>query len=168
MSEVDAERRAIAAKAREIADEQGRTLEGRVVSECKPPIETFENDFHEVWWCDADDNEGHPTYQLHEVWQWLGDAPEPGWERPGYSERTSAEEAYAEGWRYVRPIKLLDEEPRMDGEPPRAEPSSPDLTLDCAHYHEEALAKATTPARPAPDDVERAVEAIREMQKEGE
>lgn len=91
------------------------------MTRCAPPIETFDNDFHEVWWDSSgfDAPKGRPQGQLHEVWQWMGDAPNPAWARPGHEEWETAEDVYREGWRYVRPIKLLDEELRMDGKPPQ-------------------------------------------------
>lgn len=86
--------------------------------EPNPPSD--DNDFHEVWWDSTEFviPQGKPKFQLHEIWQWMGDAPNPGWARPGQEEWESPEDAYREGWRYVRPIKLLDEEARLDGTPP--------------------------------------------------
>lgn len=88
----------------------------------QPPVgKDDDNDFHEVWWdsvAGGDAPKGKPQVQLHEVWRWMGDAPEPAWARPGDKEWLSAEGAYNEGWRYVRPIRLLDREMRLDGEPP--------------------------------------------------
>lgn len=89
------------------------------MTRCAPPIDNFENDFHEVWWNSLDflAPKGRPQRRLHEVWQWMGDGDKM-WRRPGESEPLTAEDAFREGWRYVRPIKLLDEYLRMDGEPP--------------------------------------------------
>lgn len=87
---------------------------------CQPPIRSFDNDFHEVWWnsvAGGDAPKGKLKTPLHEVWQWMGDAPDPAWRRPGEGQDTSADNAYAEGWRYVRKIELLNYR-RKDGEPP--------------------------------------------------
>lgn len=93
---------------------------------CEPLVPTFDNDFHEVWWdsiAGGDAPKGRLQVQLHEVWQWMGDASDPSWRRPGEAEWLSAEAAYAEGWRYVRKIELLDG-PRYDGVPPPVSPSA--------------------------------------------
>jgi hypothetical protein len=92
------------------------------MDDCKPAIETQDNDFHEVWWnpiAGGDAPKGKLQVPMHEVWQWMGDAPQPHWRRPGDAHEYSATEVYVEGWRYVRPIALLDNLMRYDGEPPK-------------------------------------------------
>ena len=92
-----------------------------------PPGEDDDNEWHEVWWnsvADGDPAKSRPQVQLHEVWQWMGDAPDPAWLRCGEFDRITAEQAYAEGWRYVAPVRLHNREMRMDGEPPQLESSN--------------------------------------------
>ena len=108
-------------------------ITGPVSEICKPSAgEDGDNDFHEVWWNSVAGGEapsGKPKGQLHEVWQWMGDACIPVWRRAGTEEPITARNAYVEGWRYVRPIKLLNAV-RRDGTPPDA--TCPDATCpDC-------------------------------------
>lgn len=83
---------------------------------CAPPPDADESSFHEVWWdsSKSEADKGRPQAQLHKVFEWLGDS----WAIPGWAESMTPEWVYEEGWRYVRPIKLLDDKMRMDGTPP--------------------------------------------------
>lgn len=93
-----------------------------MTAECRPsPGQDGDNEFHEVWWnsvAGGDAPKGKLQAQLHEVWQFMGDAWEPHWRRPGDAAEDTPAEVYEEGWRWVRRIELLDVEMRMDGTPP--------------------------------------------------
>jgi hypothetical protein len=64
------------------------------------------NGFHEVWWDSSAylSPKEKPQRQLREVWQWMGEVPEPYWQRPGDPRKLSPELAHTEGWRYLRPV----------------------------------------------------------------
>ena len=74
----------------------------------EPSPPSRHNGFHEVWWDSAAYlvPKERPYRQLHEVWQWVGEAAEPYWKRPGDPRRLSPEFTYTAGWRYVRPVRL--------------------------------------------------------------